>query len=47
MDDVPIKLGSASFQSKLVRGAQYSEILFYGPVIVVAIAGLFGGKVEV
>ena len=27
--EVPIKFGSTSFQSKLVKGAQKSEFLFY------------------
>ena len=31
IDDVPIKLGSDSFQSKLVNGAQYSDVLFFVP----------------
>ena len=32
IDEVPIKFGSDSFQSKLVSGAQYSEVLFYGVI---------------
>jgi len=34
MLDVPIKLGSTSFQSKDVKGAQKSEFLFCGKEII-------------